>query len=241
MVRTTGKRLKFRLMLPRALKPMQGRRQINAEPGSERLRSSVATATEPVRAAAHTVEEQVVWRGSDWARDQADRGADWARDTSDRVRTRSEAIRWPFERVACLVRALAGLADPGADVDSISKQCPRSRRPGRARGRRWSPSASSPLGGDRSSSRAGRRQRPPPASPAPTPAPATEAPAEPVLARRDAVVRPRQRRRRRRLRRRRSRVDRRRRTSAGSDRPSKANPAAQQPRATNRSRPARPR
>lgn len=81
---------------------MQGRRQINAEPGAERLRSSVAAATEPVRAAAHTVEEQVVWRGSDWARDQADRGADWARDTSERVRTRSEVIRWPFERVAWL-------------------------------------------------------------------------------------------------------------------------------------------
>ena len=67
------------------------------------MRSSVAAATEPVRAAAHTVEEQVVWRGSDWARDQADRGAEWARGTSERVRTRSEAIRWPFERVAWLV------------------------------------------------------------------------------------------------------------------------------------------
>src|SRR6478672_3198408 len=99
--RTTGKRLKFRLMLPRALKPMQKRRQINAEPGTERLRSSVAVATEPVRAAAHTVEEQVVWRGSDWARDQAGRSADWAgdageraRDATDRVRTKSEWVRW---------------------------------------------------------------------------------------------------------------------------------------------------
>src|SRR5262249_36352311 len=90
-------------MLPRAQKPMQKRRQINAEPGTERLRSSVATATEPVRAAAHTVEEQVVWRGSDWARDQADRGADWARDTSERVRPHLEVVRWPFERVAWLV------------------------------------------------------------------------------------------------------------------------------------------
>ena len=95
-------RLKFRLKLSRALKPMEKRRQINAEPGAERLRSSVATATEPVRAAAHTVEEQVVWRGSDWARDQADRGAEWARDASERVRPHLEAVRWPFERVAWL-------------------------------------------------------------------------------------------------------------------------------------------
>ncbi|HEY7255232.1 MAG TPA: hypothetical protein VH476_00995 [Solirubrobacterales bacterium] len=82
---------------------MQKRRQINAELGAERLRSSVAAATEPVRAAAHTVEERVVWRGSDWARDQADRGAEWARDTSDRVRPRLEVLRWPFERVTWLV------------------------------------------------------------------------------------------------------------------------------------------
>ena len=93
-------RLKFRLKLPRALKPMEKRRHINAEPGAERLRSTVATATEPVRAAAHTVEEQVVWRGSDWARDQAGRGAEWARDTSDRVRPHLEAVSWPFEIIA---------------------------------------------------------------------------------------------------------------------------------------------
>ena len=85
---------------------MQKRRQINAEPGTERLRSSVAVATEPVRAAAHTVEEQVVWRGSDWARDQADRGADWARDAGERGPApspsgsggHSSAIAWLFER-----------------------------------------------------------------------------------------------------------------------------------------------
>jgi hypothetical protein len=99
---------------------MQGRRQINAEPGAERLRSSVAAATEPVRAAAHTVEERVVWRGSDWARDQADRGAEWARDTSERVRTRSEAIRWPFERVAFLVERW--VVWPIHERTSISKQ-----------------------------------------------------------------------------------------------------------------------
>jgi hypothetical protein len=63
----------------------------------------VAAATEPVRAAAHTVEEQVVWRGSDWARDQVDRGAELARDASDRVRPHLEILRWPFERVAWLV------------------------------------------------------------------------------------------------------------------------------------------
>ncbi len=99
---------------------MQGRRQINAEPGAERLRSSVAAATEPVRAAAHAVEEQVVWRGSDWARDQADRGAEWARDTSETVRTRSEAIRWPFERVAWLVERW--FVWPIQELTSISKQ-----------------------------------------------------------------------------------------------------------------------
>jgi hypothetical protein len=81
---------------------MQKRRQINAEPGTERLRSSVATATEPVRAAAHSVEERV-WRGSDWARDQADRGTEWARDAGDRVRPHFEVVRWPFERLAWLV------------------------------------------------------------------------------------------------------------------------------------------
>jgi hypothetical protein len=81
---------------------MQKRRQINAEPGADRLRSSVAAATEPVRAAAHTVEEQVVWRGSDWARDQADRGAEWARDASERVRPHLEVVRWPLERAAWL-------------------------------------------------------------------------------------------------------------------------------------------
>jgi len=95
-------RLKFRLILSRALKPMQKRRQINAEPGADRLRSSVATATEPVRAAAHTVEERV-WRGSDWARDQADRGTEWGRDASQRVRPRLEIARWPVERVVWLI------------------------------------------------------------------------------------------------------------------------------------------
>jgi hypothetical protein len=81
---------------------MQKRRQINAEPGAERLRSSVAAATEPVRAAAHSVEERVVWRGSDWARDQAGRGTEWARDVSERARPHVEILRWPFERVAWL-------------------------------------------------------------------------------------------------------------------------------------------
>jgi hypothetical protein len=99
---------------------MQKKRQINAEPGAERLRSSVAAATEPVRAAAHTVEEQVVWRGSDWARDQADRGADWARDTSDRVRPHLEILRWPFERVAWLVERW--IVWPLRERTSISSQ-----------------------------------------------------------------------------------------------------------------------
>jgi hypothetical protein len=80
---------------------MQKRRQINAEPGAERLRSSVAAATEPVRAAAWTVEERMV-SGADWARDQAERGADWARDQADRARPHAEVLRWPFERVAWL-------------------------------------------------------------------------------------------------------------------------------------------
>ena len=94
-------RLKFRLKLSRALKPMQKRRQINAEPGADRLRSSVAAATDPDRAAAHTVEERD-WRGSDWARDQAGRGSEWARDASDRLRPHLDVARWPFERVAWL-------------------------------------------------------------------------------------------------------------------------------------------
>jgi hypothetical protein len=80
---------------------MQGRRQINAEPGAERLRSSVAAATEPVRAAAHTVEERA-WRGSDWARDRAHRGSEWALNSLERARIRSEELSWPFERVTWL-------------------------------------------------------------------------------------------------------------------------------------------
>jgi hypothetical protein len=99
---------------------MQTRRQINAEPGSERLRSSVAAATEPVRAAAHTVEEQVVWRGSDWARDQVGRGAEWARATTDRVRPHLEAVRWPFERVTWLVERW--VIWPIQERTSISRQ-----------------------------------------------------------------------------------------------------------------------
>jgi hypothetical protein len=99
---------------------MQKRRQINAEPGSERLRSSVAAATEPVRAAAHKLEERVVWRGSDWARDQAGRGAEWARDTSERVRSRSEGFRWPFEHVAWL--AERWVIWPIQERTSISRQ-----------------------------------------------------------------------------------------------------------------------
>jgi hypothetical protein len=64
---------------------MQQRRQINADPGAQRLRSSMAAATEPVRAAAWTVEERLLWRGVDW------------------VRGHSEALKWPFERVAWIV------------------------------------------------------------------------------------------------------------------------------------------
>jgi hypothetical protein len=113
-------RLKFRLKLPRALKPMEKRRHINAEPGAERLRSSVAAATEPVRAAAHTVEEQVVWRGSDWARDQAGRAAEWARDTSERLRPHLEAVSWPFEIVVWLFERW--VAWPIQRRTSISRQ-----------------------------------------------------------------------------------------------------------------------
>ncbi len=70
---------------------MPKRRQINADPGAERLRSSVAAATEPVRTAAWKVEERVLWRGADWVRAHA-----------DRVRPHAEAIKWPFERIAWL-------------------------------------------------------------------------------------------------------------------------------------------
>ena len=166
---------------------MQKRRQINAEPGTERLRSSVAVATEPVRAAAHTVEEQVVWRGSDWARDQAGRSADWARDAgerardaTDQVRTKSEWVRWPFERVAWLFErwvvwpiqertsisisrnalAAGGLATLAIGLIAFSVIT---------------------LGGDRSSPDTVVAAAAPASSPAPTPAPAAETPAEPVL------------------------------------------------------------
>lgn len=99
---------------------MQERDQINAEPGTERLRSSVTAATEPVRAAAHTVEEQVVWRGSDWARDKAGRGAESARDAFERIGTHSEWIKWPFERVAWLVERW--VIWPIQERTSISRQ-----------------------------------------------------------------------------------------------------------------------
>jgi hypothetical protein len=99
---------------------MQERSQINAEPGAERVRSSVAAATEPVRAAAHTVEERVVWRSSDWIRDQADRGAEWAGDIAERVLVHLEWIRWPFERVAWLVERW--VIWPIQERTSISRQ-----------------------------------------------------------------------------------------------------------------------
>ena len=165
---------------------MQKRRQINAEPGTERLRSSVAVATEPVRAAAHTVEEQVVWRGSDWARDQADRGADWARDAgerareaTDRVRTKSEWARWPFERIAWLFERW--VVWPIQERTSISI----SRNALAAGGLATLAIALIAfsvitLGGDRSSPDTVVAAAPT-SSPAPTPAPAAETPAEPVL------------------------------------------------------------
>ena len=165
---------------------MQKRRQINAEPGTERLRSSVAVATEPVRAAAHTVEEQVVWRGSDWARDQADRGADWARDAgerareaTDRVRTKSEWARWPFERIAWLFERW--VVWPIQERTSISI----SRNALAAGGLATLAIALIAfsvitLGGDRSSPDTVVAAAPA-SSPAPTPAPAAETPAEPVL------------------------------------------------------------
>ena len=158
---------------------MQKRRQINAEPGSERLRSSVAIATEPVRAAAHTVEEQVVWRGSDWARDQADRGADWARDASDRARTHSEWVRWPFERVAWLFERWVLWPIQERTSISISRQA---LGAGGLAALAIALVAFSviTLGGDRSNPRRVVAAAPI-SSPAPTPAAATKAPSEPVL------------------------------------------------------------
>ncbi len=158
---------------------MQKRRQINAEPGTERLRSSVAIATEPVRAAAHTVEEQVVWRGSDWARDQADRGADWARDASDRVRTHSEWVRWPFERVAWLFERWVLWPIQERTSISISRQALGGGALGALAIALVAFSVIS-LGGDRSNPHTVVATAPA-SSPAPAPAAATEAPAEPVL------------------------------------------------------------
>ncbi len=158
---------------------MQKRRHINAEPGTERLRSSVAVATEPVRAAAHTVEEQVVWRGSDWARDQAGRSADWARDAGERARTKSEWVRWPFERIAWLFERWVVWPIQERTSISISRNA---LAAGGLAALAIALIAFSvfTLGGDRGSPDTVIAAAPA-SSPAPTPVPVAETPAEPVL------------------------------------------------------------
>ena len=185
---------------------MQKRRQINAEPGTERLRSSVAIATEPVRAAAHTVEEQVVWRGSDWARDQADRGADWARDASDRVRTHSEWVRWPFERVAWLFERWVLWPIQERTSISISRQALGAGALGALAIALVAFSVIS-LGGDRSNPQTVVATAPA-SSPAPSSGSRDRSAFRTGPEGRDALLRPRQRSRARRFGRRRKRFDR---------------------------------
>ena len=64
---------------------MLRRRQINADPGGRRLRSSLAAASLPLRDAAGAIEEHVLWR------------------RADLLRAGAEVVRWPFERLAWLV------------------------------------------------------------------------------------------------------------------------------------------
>jgi hypothetical protein len=64
---------------------MPRRRQINSGAAVPRLRSTVATATGPVREAAWAVEERLVWGGADLLRGIFD------------------AAKWPFERLAWAV------------------------------------------------------------------------------------------------------------------------------------------
>jgi hypothetical protein len=73
---------------------MLKRRQINADPDRPSLRSTVAAATEPVREAAFTVEEKVVWPGAERLR----RAAGAARGPLARIARPLERIVWPFER-----------------------------------------------------------------------------------------------------------------------------------------------
>lgn len=63
---------------------MPRRRQINADPDAPDLRSRLDAASEPVRAAAWTVQERIAWRAADL------------------LRTIAEVVRWPFERIAWL-------------------------------------------------------------------------------------------------------------------------------------------
>lgn len=61
------------------------RRQINAEQGRRRLRSTLAAASAPFRDFAGAVEEHVLWR------------------LGDLLRGMAEIVRWPFERLAWLL------------------------------------------------------------------------------------------------------------------------------------------
>ena len=61
---------------------MLRRRQINSEAGAPRLRSTMATATGPVRDAAWAVEERLVWGAADVLKGIFD------------------AVKWPFERLS---------------------------------------------------------------------------------------------------------------------------------------------
>lgn len=62
--------------------PRRRRQKINADPGTPRLRSTLSTASEPVRSAAWTVEHRVLWRAADL------------------LRALAELVKWPFERIA---------------------------------------------------------------------------------------------------------------------------------------------
>jgi len=73
---------------------MLRRRQINADSGANALRSRLDAATEPVRAAAWAIEERVIWRGSDRARDLAEAG----RGPFERLRSVVEQrLVWPVQ------------------------------------------------------------------------------------------------------------------------------------------------
>jgi hypothetical protein len=140
---------------------MRKRRQTNADSGAPSLRSTVATATEPVREVAWAVEERLVWRGSDLARAGA------------------EAARWPFERIAWAVerRLIWPLRERTAGWGQPN-------RAGGAAALTAVAVAAAVLGISLASGGSGGKQvaaTTPPALAVPSPAPTTEAPSGPVL------------------------------------------------------------